>query len=217
MSFQIGWPHWWVIPLAVLSAFNLLKNKNKQLGFLILGLVVLGLAAAFLAHPRSTPIWANITILQFVQFPWRFLGLVIFMFSFAAGAIALFDKWLASSTLTATIILATLVLNFSYFKPGMYFWEDTDETKLSGEQFIIQQKSAILDYLPKTSKRAPESKAPDKPWLEIVLPPGKHMVHGRFENTSVRLAANAISIASALILAVGAVLTLNKKKFLGIR
>ena len=34
---------------------------------------------------------------------------------------------------------------------------------MSGEQYYIQQKSAVSDYLPKTAKEAPIELAPDKP------------------------------------------------------
>jgi uncharacterized membrane protein YfhO len=39
----------------------------------------------------------------------------------------------------------------------------TDSEKLSGVSFELQQKSAIMDYLPKTASVAPQAKAFEKP------------------------------------------------------
>ena len=46
-----------------------------------------------------------------------------------------------------------------------------DKSKLSGLAFELQQKAAILDYLPKTAKQAPQSVAPSNP--EIITGDGQ--------------------------------------------
>lgn len=165
MSFQVGWPHWWLLPVIALAALWFIRKKEKTTGFLVLGLAVLSVFAIFLTHERSTPIWVAFPPLAFVQFPWRFLGVAIFLLSFAAGILAkIKNKPLRLFLVLVPAVLA-FALNVGYFHPHLYFETDTDQSKLSGEQFIIQQKSAILDYLPKTAKDAPKSLAPDKPWL----------------------------------------------------
>ncbi|KKQ48390.1 MAG: hypothetical protein US67_C0034G0008, partial [Candidatus Woesebacteria bacterium GW2011_GWD1_38_10] len=60
-------------------------------------------------------------------------------------------------------ILLTIVLNFNYFIPVQYSRLVTEESKLSGLAFELQQKAATLDYLPKTARTAPVSKAFEKP------------------------------------------------------
>ncbi len=163
ISFQIGWPHWWLIfPLGLLSLRWFLGKKTRITSLLVFGLSSLALLTAFLTHSRSTPIWQLFPIMAFIQFPWRFLGLVIFSLSFAGGALARKENILRIPIALFVIVL-TIILNFTYFEPWNRSYEVTDEEKLSGVAFELQQKSAILDYLPKTAPIAPKEKAPDNP------------------------------------------------------
>lgn len=158
ISFQIGWPHWWLaFPLGILVLLWFKKKKLRKYAVLIGGLLGMFLFSAFLTHLKSQPIWLSIPMLKYVQFPWRFLGLVIFSISFAGGALVktkYFGKLIA-----IIVILLTIILNFSYFKPWSRSYTVTDQEKLSGIAFELQQKSAILDYLPKTAPIAPKEKA----------------------------------------------------------
>ena len=134
----------------------------------ILFLLLLGAGgfSAFLTHLRSIQIWQALDpFIKFVQFPWRFLGLVIFFLSFVAGLLAKISLRLKQLFVIILIFLAIL-LNFGYFRPQYFFPTLTDEKKLSGVDFEIQQKSAILDYLPKTAVTPPKAPAPSEP--EIV-------------------------------------------------
>ena len=164
ISFQVGWPHWW---LGILAFFNLiylkLKRKAKNgLLFLISVLAVLTALTSFLTHSRSLYIWELIPQMNFVQFPWRILGLVMFFLSFLAGSIGYKKGFVIKSFIVFTILL-TIVLNFNYFIPVQYSRLVTEESKLSGLAFELQQKAATLDYLPKTARTAPVSKAFEKP------------------------------------------------------
>ena len=62
------------------------------------------------------------------------------------GAIKGKWQWLVA----ATIILLTVALNWSYFKPQK-FYAVSDSQKLSGVSWEGQRKGALLDYLPKTA------------------------------------------------------------------
>lgn len=166
LSFQIGWPHWWVGVLLVFLVIALLLSKKYRKSILILMLLCMSGFAAFLTHSRSTFLWESISNLPFVQFPWRFLGVVIFTLSLSGGSIG----WIKVKLLRRFSILAIVVLsiffNFQYFRPMMPFYNTTDEIKLTGEPYFLQQKSATLDYLPTTAPWAPQRLAPNLP--EIV-------------------------------------------------
>jgi len=162
ISFQIGWPHWWLVfPLGALSILWFRKKKLKKYSFMIVGLLCVFFLSAFLTHSRSTPIWLSLPILSFVQFSWRFLGLVIFSISFVGGALA--KPKIFGKLLSVILIFLAILLNFSYFKPWGRSYEVNDQEKLSGEAFELQQKSAILDYLPKTAPIAPKEQAFKEP------------------------------------------------------
>ncbi len=163
ISFQIGWPHWWLaVFLFFLALYWLWKRKEKEKTALLLGLLGLFLFNAFLTHSRSISLWQRIPIMAFVQFPWRFLGLTIFFLSFAGGAFVEFDFKL-KKVLVSAIILLAIFLNFRYFIPVHFSPKVKDEEKLRGLAFELQQKAAILDYLPKTAKVAPEALVPPLP------------------------------------------------------
>jgi len=157
ISFQIGVLHWGLAVLAGLIVFkDLTRKKFTQQNMMLIMLLGFAGLAAFLTHSKSLFIWKSMEeTMSFVQFPWRFLGPVIFFTSFTAGSVLPKNKILKPYFAGALIFFAFL-LNYSYFTPLYHFPEETDQTKLSGELFIIQSKAAILDYLPKTAKMAPE-------------------------------------------------------------
>jgi hypothetical protein len=163
LSFQIGWPHWWLAVIAGCFAIVWLSiKKTRTRGLFVGGLLGLFLLSAFLTHSKSLFIWEALPLIDFVQFPWRFLGLVIFFLSFAAGAVAV-HKIVIRKYFLGLIIFSAIFLNFSYFKPFYLNRSVTDKNKLTGEGFILQQKAAILDYLPKTAQIPPPGPAPEKP------------------------------------------------------
>ncbi|MBI3485325.1 hypothetical protein HY025_00100 [Candidatus Daviesbacteria bacterium] len=171
ISFQIGWPHWWLvglgiilIPISLIKLFNkflYLFNKNQFI--LIIFLFVVFIGSIFMMHNKSAFVWEKIDLLQYTQFPWRFLALTIFSSSLLGGYLILIfknKKWqLASSILLSSL---TILLNFSFFKPETFYPNLTDQEKLSGKLFEDQQKAAINDYLPKTAYE-PREKAPILP------------------------------------------------------
>ncbi len=166
MAFQLGWPHWWVA--AFVALFSIVQSiKARSFKFILpLALVALALFVVFLTHSRSTFIWLAVPSMAFIQFPWRLLGLAVFLISFAIGAV----NWIKNTRLKQSILVLgvflAVSLNIQYFKPEMHFYGETDSTKLSGELFITQQKAALLDYLPLTVTDPPLDLAPDQP--EIV-------------------------------------------------
>ena len=163
MSFQIGWPHWWVgILAAPLVLFWIKNKKSRDKAIFLAGLLALFALTSFLTHPRSLFVWERLSPMVFVQFPWRFLGLSMFFLAFGAGALGSIEFRL-KKVLVGVIIVLAIVLNASYFIPVHFSSKVRDEEKLTGLAFELQQKSAILDYLPKTAKLAPPSLAFENP------------------------------------------------------
>jgi len=163
ISFAVGWPHWWIgLPLGVI-VISWFRIKRRRLLSLILFVLISFLTiSTFMTHGRSTFIWKLIPLISFVQFPWRFLGLTAFSLSFAAGALAK-AKFRFKKLIVFIMLVLIIVLNIGYFKSEYSWWWATDEEKLSGVAFELQQKAAVLDYLPKTAKNAPKEIAPENP------------------------------------------------------
>lgn len=147
LSFQIGWPHYFLIIISFLSLF-FIKEKSRRLLYLYIALLLSFVVAVFMTHNRSAFIWEQIGILRFTQFPWRFLSIAIFSASLIGGIFVSFVKPSWSKAVAIIVILATIVLNWNYFRPYQFIINLTDQEKLSGKSWQIQQRAAILDYLP---------------------------------------------------------------------
>lgn len=155
ISFQIGWPHWWLVVLAL----PIFLKKKKILG---LGLILIFLFSIFMTHNRSAFVWEKLDILKYTQFPWRFLSIAIFSSSLIGGFILTLFNPRLQKYLTILIVLLTIVLNFNYFKPEEFYFNLTDQEKLSGSLWEEQTRAATLDYLPKDAY-APKEPASSLP------------------------------------------------------
>lgn len=170
ISFQIGWPHWWIV-VAVVAFFMVSKRGNNfRLGILMIGFFVWGV---FMTHNKSTLIWQSLTIIQYAQFPWRFLGVVIFSASILGGLLMVFVKNQWKLSIGLMIIALTVIFNVNYFKPISFYADATDQKKLSGDSWEFQRKASILDYLPKGAQE-PLGPAPSAPEIRT----GKAGING---------------------------------------
>jgi hypothetical protein len=165
ISFAVGWPHWWFgLPLGLIVV-SWFRNKGRRLLSLVLFTLISFLTiSTFMTHARSTFIWKLVPLVSYVQFPWRFLGLTVFFLSFAAGALVK-AKFKFNKLVIFLTLFAIVVLNKGYFRSEYSWWWATDEEKLSGVAFELQQKAAVLDYLPKTVRNAPKEIAPENPQI----------------------------------------------------
>jgi hypothetical protein len=159
MSFQIGWPHWFLVLIALILLFVVKAKKSTKI--LVAGIIGTFLFSIFMTHNKSTFIWTRIDLLKYFQFPWRFLSLSIFTASILGGFIisVVNIKW--QSYISLIIIILTVGPNWSYFRPQK-FVTINDTQKLSGQLWDIQKQGALLDYLPLTALE-PRVAAPDLP------------------------------------------------------
>ena len=161
MNFSIGWPHW---ILAFASLFIIfIKKIDKNTKYLVLCIFVLFILSALMTHNKSTIIWEHIKILTFFQFPWRFLSLSILTASILGGVVVTFFKEKFQIYAALIIVVITVLLNWSYFKPREFF-NVTESQKLSGDMWEAQRRGAVLDYLPKTALE-PREGAPTTPLI----------------------------------------------------
>lgn len=164
MPFMIGILHWALVLINTFLALFFWRRKKTFPFLMVIGFLTLFFfASAFMTHQRSTPIWQLVKILEYLQFPWRFLGLVIFFASFSSGAILMFlkDKRL-KYFLTAILILGLLFSARVYFQPERYY-QVTDQDRLTGEQWQLALTNAIFDYLPIYAQAPPAEEAPKLP------------------------------------------------------
>ena len=118
MSFQIGIANLIAVLGSVVVLF-LSKNIRTLVFFLSLFLITV-----FLITPFSIFIWKNIPIMAYIQFPWRFLSLVILLAAFLAGSMvqeSIFRKKV-KTRIVVTIFLIFMSIGFSigYAKAPFY-------------------------------------------------------------------------------------------------
>jgi len=160
MNFSIGWPHWAIAFVAMISIFFV---KNRKSLLLVGGTGLLFLISIIMTHNKSTFVWETFSILTYFQFPWRFLSLSILTASILGGFVASLFKEKLQLYVAITTVLLTVALNWSYFKPRE-FYEISENQKISGEAWDLQRRGAVLDYLPKTALEPRES-APNEPLI----------------------------------------------------
>lgn len=163
MSFQIGYLHWGLLIAAGLLIIKELKKK-PYLSVMTALMIGITLVALFMIHPRSVNIWNALPPLSFLQFPWRFLTIVMFTTSFLAGSVVLlipnWHKKVLTSVVVVLLLTGTLLLYKDYFHWNNVYPQMNDQAKLSGKEWQMAITASIFDYLPKSAPRPPADKSP---------------------------------------------------------
>lgn len=175
MSFQVGLTHWagYILSalLAVLSFIQIrfskinllifksdlkirLLKENFLLFVILSGLFVFSL---FMMHNKSAFIWEWFEVLEFTQFPWRFLGISIFFISLISGYMALYLKANLVKGLVFLITLVVVLGNISYFHPDSYYLDSVDDHYIS-QNILSQNDKLPKDYLPIWVKKIRDEK-----------------------------------------------------------
>ena len=153
-----------LISVGLGTFYGLIDRKNKEkknLGILALILGTLELFVLFMMHSKSTFIWKTLPVLEWLQFPWRFLTVSIFLLSVIGGiGIYLLPKFKVWVGLLVMVI--SIFLTYSYFVPKGWI-NITDAEKFSGVSWEKQLTISIFDYLPIYAKLPPIIKAPNEP------------------------------------------------------
>lgn len=160
LSFNIGL-YQYVIPTLIFVCF--LFNKNLKHRSLVIIFFLIGILALFLTHNKSTFIWQLFPFMPYFQFPWRFLGLAVFTFSFIGGGLAILLKNKLKIFLTTGLIISIVFLNTPYFISDLWYPKETDANKLNGPELVRQSAAGLMDYWPKYSKKFPDTYAPQSP------------------------------------------------------
>lgn len=102
-----------------------------------------------LTTQKSLVIWQSNTLLQFVQFPWRFLSVALIMLGIITPIFLLTQRLFIMRWLLSWLVLLTFFINIYYFRPESWL-PDPSIYYTADENFIKEQLSPVLpDYLPK--------------------------------------------------------------------
>jgi len=160
LNLSLGIVQWVAGLLAALIAFIKYK-KNRKTSFLVILLTGLTLVSIFMIHMKSSFIWVHLPFLWYLQFPWRFLAVSIFLLCVLA-AFLLYFSGKYKNILGTILVVLSFALTIGFFTPKN--WLDiSDADKFSGASWEKQLTISIFDYLPIYATLPPITKAPDTP------------------------------------------------------
>lgn len=162
LSLSVGHVQW-ILPLLIALVILIKRNWRKNSNFFVL--LGIGWFYLFLTHNKSIFLWEMFSPLQFVQFPWRFLGSAEFGFALLTGVlITFFQKNNIKILLISIIFSLLLILNINFFFEDLWFGVG-DREYFSGAKYEYLATSGIKDYYPKYGKTFPTKLAPQNPMI----------------------------------------------------
>jgi hypothetical protein len=139
MSFQIGLVH---LALLIISLIAVKRARSASGKWHLIFFTFILLLAAFFTIGGSAFLWARLPLLQYLQFPWRILTLVVVAVSFACGfPFLLLEKDIrAKNVLLGFCVVAILLFNLPFARPeGSYDIKEADFTPdyIAGRQIKV--------------------------------------------------------------------------------
>jgi len=144
LSFQIGLVNWIILSFAVILGF--VNRNNKKLLGLTAFLGFSFLLSLFFQHNKSAFIWEAFPSMAFIQFPWRFLSISVFIVAIVGGFVIKNIKY-KSRILYFVLLFSVITFSFSYFKPKEYV-DDSFFDKFINIETMREGVDLTKDYLP---------------------------------------------------------------------
>jgi hypothetical protein len=168
---QIGWFHWAVAGLALPAGAILLLAGRRVQALAVLLLAGFFAAGVYMSVSASEPIWDTYDALRFLQFPWRYVGLISLAGAALSGAwfavIRERAAWLQLG-LAAGLVALFIISAQGFFEPFYRCTADVvgpdrlvpcagsdDEYFLDGP-YAASELGSIRDYLPEAVAVIPE-------------------------------------------------------------
>ena len=120
-SVQIGIVQILAILASPIVFYKLYLKKNKIFS-LVLILLIFTILSIFIMLPASNFIWSRAMMLQNFQFPWRFLGLIVFTSAVLGAILSEYFYKKYKTLLTLTLIALAVVLSIGYTIPKGYYY-----------------------------------------------------------------------------------------------
>jgi hypothetical protein len=151
----------WVMGLVAVIMGIINRKKENKLAPLVFVLGLVELFVLFMMHMKSSFIWAKLPMLWWLQFPWRFMSVSVFLLAILAG-IGVHLSGKIKYFLGSVLIILAVIINIGFYTPKDWL-NITDSDKFSGISWQKQMTISIFDYLPIYAKLPPVTQAPDLP------------------------------------------------------
>lgn len=161
ISFQIGFIHLFLVlvPLGVLlnnftknqlSKFSVLRPTGpvrdggapsrfaKEGAFHYFFFLLVGLMAAFFTLPPSYILWEKVSLLRFVQLPWRFLTVIVFSVSLLAGSfMVMFRNETVRNFVLAMVVFFIIFSSLRFLWPANFSLVDQVAIKKNISNYVF--------------------------------------------------------------------------------
>ncbi len=160
MSFFLGFAQILVLAIGLLQLVKTVLVKKKKEAIFLATLVGLTGIGFLLTTQKTLFIWEKIDLLAFVQFPWRFIVVILpFLLILAAKILDFFSN--RNQLIAFFVLLLTSFISTTYFKPEKYL-DNPQAVYYADEKRIRHEMSTTLpDYIPQTMPFWTEIKAVD--------------------------------------------------------
>lgn len=148
MSFQLGIIQWIIIFTTILVLFfKKLSNRIRTFKIYLIFWLLVILYAVFFMHDVSLAFWENIKAISFIQYPWRFLMVVVLAVPcLSAILLRIFPKSWQKAGIIIITILAVFIFYRNYLQPATFL----------PENYFNSQKAYLEEgYLPKEVEQLP--------------------------------------------------------------
>ena len=177
------------------------KRESERFDVLFLPLLVIAAVVTVLQFRFSDPLWRHIPELQYLQFPWRWMLVLGFIFAALAGLAIGREQTtrraIAARALAVLILAATMALLSSVF-----FWQPCDE-----EDNIAAQRTAFTntgfqgtdEYTPQAAGNSQIQQS--LPKVRLLRAPDAEAAHAAGDNPPLWRPDNAQEIPAAIRIA----------------
>lgn len=121
---------------------------SKEKLFMLISTLILLIVSLLLTTQKSLALWNSVQVLQFVQFPWRFLSVSLILVGMLAPTFLLRKMSFVKRWIYAWFVLLVMLVNGIYFRPES--WLDNPSLYYTDNEAVIQEElsKTLPDYLP---------------------------------------------------------------------
>src|SRR3989344_248549 len=147
LSFKIGKLHIILSLISIISAILFLRKRREKIWLIVL-LSIGFILSVFLTLEISRPIWEALPLVEFLQYPWRFLLIASFFASLLCGVIFLKLDRKIKYVVIISVVFLLIFFNSRIFNPQTIF--SRVALDYTNEKYLRWTISKISDeYLPR--------------------------------------------------------------------
>ena len=139
--------------------------------------LAVGLAAAFLMLPASTPVWEHVPLLPMLQFPWRLLFVAALSTSLLTASLAIILRTHPRALAASTLVVCAALAIAGTFDLRPERWALTDDEVGAGSVLAYEYVTSSIgstarnEYLPRWVKERPWTSPASLTYPNVQRPP----------------------------------------------